>query len=144
VAIGNTLGRTPSRSAYSGLQNHQLGNGITPARRACASSRHRDARVAIGAWLSALMDACSASNWRSLDWTILRYIAHSNGWSFVPHKHCRDRTTYEAGGHSVLEKDPVGCALMSGLSRGACRWPSWVCAYVSGTNLSGGLEAHGC
>jgi hypothetical protein len=44
----------------------------------------------------------------------------------------------------VLEKDPVSCALMSGLLRGACRWPSWVCAYVSGTNLSGGLEAHGC
>ena len=46
--------------------------------------------------------------------------------------------------HSALEKDPVSCALMSGLLRGACRWPSWVCAYVSGTNLSGGLEAHGC
>jgi hypothetical protein len=48
------------------------------------------------------------------------------------------------GNHSVLEKDPVSCALMSGLLRGACRWPSWVCAYVSGTNLSGGLEAPGC
>jgi hypothetical protein len=31
---------------------------------------------------------------------------------------------------------------MSGLSRGTCRWPSWVSAYVSGTNLTGVLEAH--
>ena len=29
---------------------------------------------------------------------------------------------------------------MSGLERDACRWPSWVCAYVSGTNLYGVLE----
>src|SRR4051794_25822559 len=36
---------------------------------------------------------------------------------------------------------PVRCALMSGLSRGRCRWPSWVCARVPGTNLSGALEA---
>ena len=164
VAAGNTLGKTPSRSAYSSLQNHQLGNGITPPLRACMRARRpvrRDARVAIGAWRSALMDACSASNLRPLDWAILRYVTHSNGcaatvphsrnssgcnagWAFVPHKQSRDHTRFEAGGHSVLEKDPVSCALMSGLSRGACRWPSWVCAYVSGTNLSGGLEAHGC
>ena len=39
MAAGNTLGKTPSQSAYSGLQNHQLGNGITPPLRACASSR---------------------------------------------------------------------------------------------------------
>ena len=39
-------------------------------------------------------------------------------------------------------KDPVRCALMSGLSRGTCRWPSWVYAYVSGTNLAGVLGAH--
>ena len=45
---------------------------------------------------------------------------------------------------SALAKDPVSCALMSGLQRGIDRWPSWVCAYVSGTNLSGVLEAHGC
>src|SRR6267378_1520825 len=88
---------------------------------------HRDARVAIGAWRSALMDACSASNLRPLGWTILRYVTHSNGCAAT-----------------VLQKDPVSCALMSGLLRDACRWPSWVCAYVSGTNLSGGLEAHGC
>jgi hypothetical protein len=43
---------------------------------------------------------------------------------------------------SALEKDPVSCALMSGLWRGIRRWPSWVCAYVSGTNLSGVLKAH--
>jgi hypothetical protein len=30
---------------------------------------------------------------------------------------------------------------MSGLSHGTCRWPSWVCAYVSGTNLDSVLEA---
>jgi hypothetical protein len=45
---------------------------------------------------------------------------------------------------SALEKDPVSCALMSGLLRGVRRWPSWVYADVSGTNLSGVLEAHGC
>jgi len=33
---------------------------------------------------------------------------------------------------------------MSGLLRGVRRWPSWVFAFVSGTNLSGVLEAHGC
>jgi hypothetical protein len=33
---------------------------------------------------------------------------------------------------------------MSGLSRGASRWPSWVCACVSGTNLSGVRKAQGC
>jgi hypothetical protein len=107
-----------------------------------------------------LMDACSASNLRPLGWTIPRYVTNSNGWAAtVPQsqliglmldgrsfrkKHGRDHTTYGSGGRSVLEKDPVSCALMSGLLRGACRWPSWVCAYVSGTNLSGGLEAHGC
>jgi hypothetical protein len=31
---------------------------------------------------------------------------------------------------------------MSGLLRGVGRWPSWVFAYVSGTNLFGVLEAH--
>ena len=41
-------------------------------------------------------------------------------------------------------KDPVSCALMSGLSSGTCHWPSWVCACVSGTNLSGVLKAQGC
>jgi hypothetical protein len=40
---------------------------------------------------------------------------------------------------STLAKDPVSCALMSGLLRGVRRWPSWVFAYVSGTNLSGVL-----
>jgi hypothetical protein len=30
---------------------------------------------------------------------------------------------------------------MSGLLRGACRWPSWVCACVSGANLHGVLKA---
>jgi hypothetical protein len=43
---------------------------------------------------------------------------------------------------STSVKDPVSCALMSGLLRGDRRWPSWVYAYVSGTNLFGGLEAH--
>src|SRR5579862_4311135 len=37
--------------------------------------------------------------------------------------------------------DPVRCALMSGLLRGRCRWPSWVCACVPGTSLSRALEA---
>jgi len=30
---------------------------------------------------------------------------------------------------------------MSGLLRGCCRWPSWVCARVSGTEPRGVLEA---
>ena len=30
---------------------------------------------------------------------------------------------------------------MSGLSRGTCRWPSWVYACMSGTNLEGVLKA---
>ena len=36
---------------------------------------------------------------------------------------------------SALVNGPVGCALMSGLSRGVRRWPSWVCACVSGPQL---------
>jgi hypothetical protein len=42
---------------------------------------------------------------------------------------------------SAFGKDPVRCALMSGLSRGACRWPTWVCACVPGAILGGVLEA---
>jgi hypothetical protein len=38
---------------------------------------------------------------------------------------------------------PVSRALMSGLCRGACRWPSWVCACVPGTILYGVLVAQG-
>jgi hypothetical protein len=34
-----------------------------------------------------------------------------------------------------IGKDPVSCALMSGLLCGNDRWPSWVFASVSGTNL---------
>ncbi len=45
---------------------------------------------------------------------------------------------------STLGRNPVSCALMSGLPCGACRWPSWVCASVSGTNLRGVLEAQLC
>jgi hypothetical protein len=45
---------------------------------------------------------------------------------------------------AVLAKGPVSCALMSGLWGGVRRWPSWVCAHVSGTYLSGVLGAHGC
>jgi hypothetical protein len=41
---------------------------------------------------------------------------------------------------SAFAKDPVSCALISGLQRSIRRWPSWVGAYVSGTNLSGALE----
>jgi hypothetical protein len=41
-------------------------------------------------------------------------------------------------------KGPVSCALMSGLLRDICRWPSWVYACVLGANLSGVLEAHDC
>src|SRR3954462_5776622 len=37
---------------------------------------------------------------------------------------------------------PVSPALMSGLLRGTCRWPSWVCACVSGAKLFGVLGAH--
>jgi hypothetical protein len=32
---------------------------------------------------------------------------------------------------------------MSGLLCGACRWPSWVFAHVSGANLRGVLEGTG-
>jgi hypothetical protein len=39
------------------------------------------------------------------------------------------------------EESPVSRALMSGLLCGACRWPSWVFAYVSGTNLKRVLKA---
>src|SRR4051794_39987893 len=42
---------------------------------------------------------------------------------------------------SALLEGPVRCALTSGLSRGRRRWPSWACARVPGTNLSGALEA---
>src|SRR3712207_2252855 len=42
---------------------------------------------------------------------------------------------------SASGKDPVRCALMSGLSCGVCRRPSWVCACVPGTILGGVLEA---
>jgi hypothetical protein len=41
---------------------------------------------------------------------------------------------------SASARGPVRCALMSGLLRGGCRWPLWVCAYVSGTDLSRALE----
>ena len=37
--------------------------------------------------------------------------------------------------------NPVSRALMSGLSCGACRWPSWECACVPGTKLSSVLDA---
>jgi hypothetical protein len=37
--------------------------------------------------------------------------------------------------------NPVSRALMSGLSCGACRWPSWEYACVPGTKLSGVLDA---
>jgi hypothetical protein len=36
---------------------------------------------------------------------------------------------------------PVSRALMSGLCRGACRWPSWVCACMPGTILKRVLVA---
>ena len=39
---------------------------------------------------------------------------------------------------------PVSRALMSGLLRGTCRWPSWVCACMPGTILSGVLGARDC
>jgi hypothetical protein len=45
---------------------------------------------------------------------------------------------------STWVKDPVSCALMSGLSRDRCHRPSWVYACVSGTNLSDVLEAQRC
>jgi len=41
----------------------------------------------------------------------------------------------------ALGEDPVSRALMSGLLRGVCRWPSWVCACVSDTNLFPALMA---
>jgi hypothetical protein len=43
---------------------------------------------------------------------------------------------------SALVKDPVRCALMSGLSRGTRRWPSWGFADVPGTKLHHELKAH--
>jgi hypothetical protein len=53
-------------------------------------------------------------------------------------------TTWRSFVEPVIDavKDPVSCALMSGLSHGICRWPSWVYACVSGTNLTGVLGAH--
>jgi hypothetical protein len=163
VAVGNTLGRTQASrhiqacrtTSWVMASRHRFGRVRRPV--------HRDARVAIGAWRLAFgVDGCvlgfelAASG---LDDSPLRYAfqwmcGHSaavathraemlDGRSFRTNAVAITRRT-EAGGHSVLEKDPVSCALMSGLLRDACRWPSWVCAYVSGTNLSGGLEAHGC
>ena len=41
----------------------------------------------------------------------------------------------------VRWETPVSRALMSGLCRGACRWPSWVCACVPGTILKRVLVA---
>ena len=41
-------------------------------------------------------------------------------------------------------KTPVSRALMFGLLRGACRWPSWVCACMPGTILYGVLVARNC
>src|SRR5215212_8655625 len=38
----------------------------------------------------------------------------------------RDPLKSDAG----VREGPVSCALMSGLLRGICRWPSWVCACV--------------
>jgi hypothetical protein len=63
---------------------------------------------------------------------------------------CRSsRQVFETASPAVRKRrfasvnGPVRCALMSGLSRGRCRWPSWVCARVPGTNLSRALEAQG-
>src|SRR5215208_4386476 len=50
----------------------------------------------------------------------------------------RDPLKSDAG----VREGPVSCALMSGLLRGICRWPSWVCACVLGANLWRVLEAH--
>lgn len=52
------------------------------------------------------------------------------------------RQSLKRGYDDVCGEDPVSCALMSGLLRGVCRWPSWVCACVLGANLYGVLEAH--
>jgi hypothetical protein len=52
------------------------------------------------------------------------------------------RQSLKRGYDNVCVEDPVSCALMSGLLRGICRWPSWVCAYVSGANLNSVLKAH--
>jgi hypothetical protein len=38
-----------------------------------------------------------------------------------------------------ISGSPISRALMSGLLRGICRWPSWVFAHVSGANLRGVL-----
>jgi hypothetical protein len=63
--------RACSTTSWVMASCHRFGRVRRPA--------HRDARVATGAWRSALMDACSASNLRPLGWTILRYVTHSNG-----------------------------------------------------------------
>ena len=69
-------------------------------------------------------------------------------WSWHPGSISRDASRVQwrsfMNRRSAEVKDPVSCALMSGLSRGARRWPSWVYACVSGTNLSGVLKAQGC
>ena len=52
------------------------------------------------------------------------------------------RQSRKRGHDAVCVEDPVSCALMSGLLRGRCRWPSWVCACVLGANLKSVLEAH--
>ena len=66
-------------------------------------------------------------------------------WSWHPGLISRDASRVQwrsfINHRSAPVKDPVSRALMSGLSRGTCRWPSWVYACVSGTNLQGVLEA---
>ena len=75
-----------------------------------------------------------------VQWTrrVGRGLSAGQRW---PNLRCyRNNVALRMNRRSTSVKDPVSCALMSGLSRGTRRWPSWVCAYVSGTNLSGVLE----
>jgi hypothetical protein len=59
-------------------------------------------------------------------------------WSDMARRSQRPRLAQCA---DVRWETPVSRALMSGLCRGACRWPSWVCACVPGTNLKRVLVA---
>jgi hypothetical protein len=59
--------------------------------------------------------------------------------AFLSERHLSQRPASRS--HVLGLADPVGCALLSGLSlmRLRRRWPSWVCAGVPGTNLHGVL-----
>src|SRR5215472_6603429 len=58
----------------------------------------------------------------------------------MPAAHVEGRCAPEERSFSVRRKPRSGAPLCPTWTRLCSRWPSWVCAYVSGTNLYGVLE----